>query len=727
MVNPALSIIICSIDEGRFAAVRAMFERVLAGVDHEILRIPDAAGLAEGYNRGWRQSRGQWLIFCHDDIAILSDDFAKRFFRHMAQFDLLGVAGTSRLISASWFDAGRPFIHGCVVQPPPSGGQGVELHVFDAQLSAISPVQAVDGLFIAVRRELIETLQGFDETLDGGFHLYDIEFSFRAYLAGAKCAVAGDILIYHESLGLRPNEVERVRVWRAAKTRFEERYRDQLSASLGQNYDFLRFVFPDTTAAVATFRGSLRAFERVRSKEKRSAIVPSTRSLPVMRAGGSAPLRILYVAHSFPPIEFSGSPLIASRYAEYATAAGHSVAVAFAVPESGVRLPSVTASGIQLIPVAQAEGQFWGLSAYSVPPEVTLEVKALVEFHPDIVHIVDWVNLPSAILAAARASGAPVIRHITCFEDICFLIAPTFHHADGRPCQAPITAAQCADCLLRRQAVKVKLTGNIDDEIKQFSIERKNMKLDAEKLIENKWISFRCHLDIFSEIVFPSEEFRKYFESIIDLGATRRTVIGHGIAPQPTRISSRGVGAPLRFFFLGPCLDTKGWDLVEKCFLRVLTAFSGRIKLVVYGSQYLSKPSLLASHDDVEFNQYFDHEQLPVILSDCDVGLVPSRFESFGLVCREFLAMGIPVIGSTAFGMLEVLEHGRNGLVIQEWTVELLESTVRLMMENPELVVRLEEGARATRLTTPNEEYFKIEKLYYSHLEKNKFHTKTMS
>ena len=52
-----ISIIICSMTPDRFRAACAMYARLLAGVEHEVIGIHDAAGMCEGYNRGMRQAR----------------------------------------------------------------------------------------------------------------------------------------------------------------------------------------------------------------------------------------------------------------------------------------------------------------------------------------------------------------------------------------------------------------------------------------------------------------------------------------------------------------------------------------------------------------------------------------------------------------------------------------------------------------------------------------------
>src|SRR4051812_22437914 len=97
-----LSIIICSIDDAKFSATEQMYARLLPAGSYEMIRIPDAKGLAQGYNRGIRLSRGEHLLFVHDDLEILSEDFADRFFAHMEKCDVLGLAGTTSLTGSSW-------------------------------------------------------------------------------------------------------------------------------------------------------------------------------------------------------------------------------------------------------------------------------------------------------------------------------------------------------------------------------------------------------------------------------------------------------------------------------------------------------------------------------------------------------------------------------------------------------------------------------------------------
>ena len=64
---------------------------------------------------------------------------------------------------------------------------------------------------------------------------------------------------------------------------------------------------------------------------------------------------------------------------------------------------------------------------------------------------------------------------------------------------------------------------------------------------------------------------------------------------------------------------------------------------------------------------------VPELLSQHDLFVLPSRFESFGLVILEAMAAGLPVIVSDNEGPMELIHHGKNGLVFERKTIWILQ------------------------------------------------------
>jgi GT2 family glycosyltransferase len=223
MQSTSISIISNSRDDSRFKQFEDRFLARLRLDVMEVIRIADAASMAEGYNRGASGARGDWLFFCHDDIGLLGSDCQVVLREAMLRSDVFGPCGTTRLVSGNWYDSGKPYNGGAVVAPDPSRSGGYRLEIFgDSPKCLIQNVQALDGLFIACRRRVFDALRGFDEYHLKGFHTYDVDFTFRAYLAGFRSAIANRLLLLHDSKVFEFSK-EKLREWEREQAGFERR------------------------------------------------------------------------------------------------------------------------------------------------------------------------------------------------------------------------------------------------------------------------------------------------------------------------------------------------------------------------------------------------------------------------------------------------------------------------------------------------------------------------
>jgi hypothetical protein len=195
---PTFSVIVCSISPEKFTAVSENYRRLLSGVAYEIIGIHDARSLCEGYNRGVRQSRGDILVFSHDDIEIVSPDFAARLIHNLATSDLVGVAGTTKLSVGKWSSSGWPHTHGQVCHRNPDGT--LKHTLCGPGFGSVGGIQALDGLLFAGWRKTFENV-GFDEETFDGWHFYDLDFTFRAWLAGFRLCVSYELMVLHDSEG----------------------------------------------------------------------------------------------------------------------------------------------------------------------------------------------------------------------------------------------------------------------------------------------------------------------------------------------------------------------------------------------------------------------------------------------------------------------------------------------------------------------------------------------
>lgn len=70
---------------------------------------------------------------------------------------------------------------------------------------------------------------------------------------------------------------------------------------------------------------------------------------------------------------------------------------------------------------------------------------------------------------------------------------------------------------------------------------------------------------------------------------------------------------------------------------------------------------------DVFFIDSLSQNELPALYRQCDMFVLPTRYEIFGMVLLEAMYFGIPVITYAAAGPLDVIDDGVDGLVMQDF------------------------------------------------------------
>ena len=72
----------------------------------------------------------------------------------------------------------------------------------------------------------------------------------------------------------------------------------------------------------------------------------------------------------------------------------------------------------------------------------------------------------------------------------------------------------------------------------------------------------------------------------------------------------------------------------------------------------------------------------------------PSRREGYGVVAREAMAHGRPVVASAVGGLLDAVEHERTGLLVPPGDAGALRTAIERLLLDPTLRARLGAAAR---------------------------------
>jgi starch synthase len=88
------------------------------------------------------------------------------------------------------------------------------------------------------------------------------------------------------------------------------------------------------------------------------------------------------------------------------------------------------------------------------------------------------------------------------------------------------------------------------------------------------------------------------------------------------------------------------------------------------------------------------HAELATVFGKHDVFVFPSYFEGFGLVILEAMAIGLPVITTTATGGPDCIENGKEGFIINCGDEQALHTSIDFFIKHPNEIERMGIAAR---------------------------------
>lgn len=149
--------------------------------------------------------------------------------------------------------------------------------------------------------------------------------------------------------------------------------------------------------------------------------------------------------------------------------------------------------------------------------------------------------------------------------------------------------------------------------------------------------------------------------------AARTLVIPHGLNKDihtPQTIAQRDENAPLRLLYLGRIEDNSKGVFWLPNILRELKC-DYHLTVAGDGPDLAELRHRLESfHERVSFTSWVAPSDVPWLVSQHDVMVMPSRFEGFGLTLIEAMSQGCPAVVSRIAGVTDlIVTHGEDGLL----------------------------------------------------------------
>lgn len=142
--------------------------------------------------------------------------------------------------------------------------------------------------------------------------------------------------------------------------------------------------------------------------------------------------------------------------------------------------------------------------------------------------------------------------------------------------------------------------------------------------------------------------------------------------PSPERSKQQGL-----VVFVGRLSPEKNLDLLITACKQLREA-----RLLIIGRGALEDElKALAEGGNIEFPGLVPNNELPALLNQAQVFVLPSKWEGSPKALLEAMACGLAVLGTDVPGIREIIRHGENGLLCEPKAEALAEAIARLLAD----------------------------------------------
>jgi glycosyltransferase involved in cell wall biosynthesis/GT2 family glycosyltransferase len=527
------------------------------------------------------------------------------------------------------------------------------------------------GVCLYIRRKALDEVGLFDEATFGLGYGEENEFCNRSTAAGFEHLADDATFIFHA--GQQSFGADTARRRRAAMRTLRSMDRSYIPRVAA-------FIETDPMAPVR---------ERVVAEiERRRAIV--------RRDITGRSLSILHIVHGWPPFDTGGTEVYARRLAQR-QAGTHRVSAFARIADDdrktgqrsayldhGIRVRLVVNNFDRRNPIARN-----ALKDRAFERELELFIG---QTEPDLVHVHHLAGHCASLMGVVRRHGIPIVYQVQDWWALC--ARANLWRSDDTLCPGP-GPGRCARCLPLTALPPRSVLNRALYQLRRRLLKHQLRRADAYVMGSRAVLSW--HSDA----------------GLLDQRAPAH-VLEYGVPDFSIgRNSSRSVGLPITFGFIGTVMPHKGAHVAVAAF-RGLPPDAAR--LVLWGNpdthpDFVARLTAQADSDTVDFKGRFDEDRKPEILASLDVLIVPSvGLESFGIVAREAMSAGVPVLASRRGALEELDIDGVCGATFSADDPADLRRIIDRLIESPEI---LTEWRRALpEIVTVEEHADEIEKIY---------------
>lgn len=171
--------------------------------------------------------------------------------------------------------------------------------------------------------------------------------------------------------------------------------------------------------------------------------------------------------------------------------------------------------------------------------------------------------------------------------------------------------------------------------------------------------------------------------------------IHHGIKEIPAIYSKKSNSATVKLIIVGRLEKVKGHAFLLEALPQVLKE-APDVTLLILGdgsekNNLVNLAIKLQIEKQVTFLSFQDNPYK--LISESDIIVQPSSFESFGLVFLEAFALKVPVIAFDVPAANEIIINNETGILVEKFNSAALADKIILLVKNPDERIRISEKA----------------------------------
>lgn len=310
----------------------------------------------------------------------------------------------------------------------------------------------------------------------------------------------------------------------------------------------------------------------------------------------------------------------------------------------------------------------------------------------DVIHLHTLMGLPKEFLEVAKVKGIKTIFTSHDYFGICPKVSLLYN---DKICRYDKNCTNCESCnetalslnnirirqsVLFRNLKKFKFINKLNKynyipikaQVTDSDNEKNNREINNDNL---KYVNLRnYYMEMFSlltKIHFNSHVTENVYREFGVRTEGKVISISHGEIKDCRK--TRDYGDKIRFGYLGPASERKGFFLLKNVLDSIEKNHKGEFELHIYSKNCFDSDYIVAHLP------YF-YDEMPQVMDNIDILILPSVwYETFGFTVQEALSYGVPVMVSENVGAKDIIENYKTGVIFEANEEDLKEKILYVL------------------------------------------------